>query len=194
MGSHTGLKGHSEAIRIFSKASVSNATLLIVANDFGGGCGRTCSLRKTIFNAWPHRRTDGKRIVVTALSRAETVAAYQTADLFLFPSNIECSPLVLFECMASHTPFLTTDVGNSAEIVEWSGGGMLLPTRTDAKGRSWAHVPTSSKMLSERFCDRTGNDRLAESGYAAWRERFTWSRIARDYEALYKNFCRSGRP
>jgi L-malate glycosyltransferase len=52
----------------------------------------------------------------------ETVAAYQAADLFLFPSDIERSPVVLFEAMASRTPFLTTAVGNAEEIFGWSGG------------------------------------------------------------------------
>jgi glycosyltransferase involved in cell wall biosynthesis len=56
--------------------------------------------------------------MITSLSRIETLAAYHQADLFLFPSNIECSPLVLFESIASKTPFLTTDVGNAKEIIE----------------------------------------------------------------------------
>ena len=62
------------------------------------------------------------RILILNIDREETVAFYQTADLFLFPSNIECSPIVLFEAMASKTPFLVTDVGNSKEIISWSEG------------------------------------------------------------------------
>ena len=65
----------------------------------------------------------------------ETIAAYK-AGYVLFSSNIECSPLVLFECMASKPLFLTTDVGNSAEIVKWSHAGLLLPTVKDANGFS----------------------------------------------------------
>jgi glycosyltransferase involved in cell wall biosynthesis len=128
VGSHTGIKGHRETFRIFGNARIADATLLIVANDFGGGCGRECRVREFLFNKRPGRRSAGKRVIMTELTRPETIAAYKTADLFLFPSNVECSPLVLFECMASKTPFLTTDVGNAKEIVEWSQAGKVLPT------------------------------------------------------------------
>jgi hypothetical protein len=38
VGSHTGIKGHAEAISIFKKARLKQATFLLVANDFGDGC------------------------------------------------------------------------------------------------------------------------------------------------------------
>ncbi|UFS72704.1 glycosyltransferase family 4 protein [Geomonas sp. RF6] len=190
VGSHTGLKGHAEAMRIFAHARIRNATLLVAANDFGGGCATACKLKRRFFNAWPPRRQDGKRIIVTSLPRQETVAAYQAADAFLFPSNIECSPLVLFECMASSTPFLTTDVGNAREIVEWSGGGRVLPTTKDRKGRSHAEIAGSVAMLEELYRDGTQRGRMAQAGFAAWQERFTWGNIAREYEKLYMNLLK----
>lgn len=185
VGSHTGLKGHVEAIQMFAKARISNATLLIAANDFGGGCAAACNIKRVLFNAWPGRRADGKRLLVTSLPRKETIAAYRSADLFLFPSNIECSPLVLFECMASHTPFLSTDVGNAREIVEWAGGGRLLPTSIDAKGYSRAEMSGSVAMLESVCRDHDGRRRLADQGFSAWQERFTWGTIAQQYERLY---------
>jgi len=113
------------------------------------------------------------------------VAAYKEADIFLFPSNIECSPLVLFECMASGTPFLTTDVGNTAEIIEWSNGGMLLPTKKDKKGCSIANINGSVKIL-EYMCENEVKRReMGEAGFRAWRERFTWEKISFRYEQLY---------
>ena len=185
VGSHTGLKGHAEAIRIFGRAPIRNATLLVAANDVRGGCASACTIKRVLFNAWPGRLADGKRLLVTSLLRQETVAAYKSADLFLFPSTIECSPLVLFECMASRTPFLTTDVGNAKEIIHWSGGGMLLPTRKDAKGYSRADVRGSAAHLGEACGDPAGRERMANQGFAAWRERFTWGKIAGAYEELY---------
>ncbi len=193
VGSHTGLKGHAEAIRIFAKARIRNATLLIAANDIPGGCARSCNIKKAVFNGWPGRRTDGKRVLIASLPRPETIAAYKTADLFLFPSNIECSPLVLFECMASRTPFLTTDVGNAGEIIQWSGGGMLLPTRKDAKGYSRANVAESAEMLATVYGDPEGRERMASAGFTAWQKRFTWGKIARVYEDLYSKLVQEGR-
>ena len=185
VGSHTGIKGHTEAIRIFARAQIRNATLLMVANDFGGGCARACKIRKALFNVWPKRKSDGKRLLITSLPRQETVAAYQAADLFLFPSNIECSPLVLFECMASRTPFLTTKVGNAAEIAAWSGGGIVLPTSIDAKGYSRAELPGSASMLEGVCGNRAQRELMGVEGHKAWLERFTWGRLAGSYEQLY---------
>jgi glycosyltransferase involved in cell wall biosynthesis len=122
VGTHSGLKGHEEAMRILRQARIEKATLLIVANDHGRGCGNKCSVLMKMFQADLRNRLSRKKLIITELSRADTVAAYKSADLFLFPSNIECSPLVLFESMASGLPFMTTAVGNSVEIVDWSGG------------------------------------------------------------------------
>ncbi|MBI1920670.1 MAG: glycosyltransferase family 4 protein [Geobacter sp.] len=189
VGSHTGIKGHAEAIRIFARAAIKNATFLMIANDFGG-CTRGCRMKETLFNAWPKRLLDGKRLLVASLPRRKTVAAYKAADLFLFPSNIECSPLVLFESMASGTPFLSTDVGNAAEIVRWSGGGEILPTSTDANGYARADLEGSARMLADLCRDAVRRKSLGEAGYAAWRERFTWEKIAREYEGLYYRVVR----
>jgi glycosyltransferase involved in cell wall biosynthesis len=186
-GSHTGLKGHREAFRIFGKARIKNATMLMVANDFGHGCGRECAVREFVFKTWPGHRSDGKRVIVTGLTRSETVAAYKAADLFLFPSNIECSPLVLFESMASRTPFLTTDVGNAAEIVKWSGDGMVLPTCAKRGGYSEAVASGSARILEELYHNLAMRTSMMERGFHAWQERFTWGKIAGEYEALYRS-------
>lgn len=193
VGSHTGIKGHSEAIKMFSKARIRNATFLIVANDFGGGCVTACKWRTRFFYLRPKHKFYDKRLIVTALPRKETVAAYKEADLFLFPSNIECSPLVLFECMASKTPFLTTDVGNAAEIIEWSKAGMILPTVKNSEGYSMANIAGSVGMLEEIHRDSQKSKKMQESGFKAWQERFTWGKIAMEYENMYQNLVRGGR-
>lgn len=185
VGSHTGSKGHTEALEIFSKARISNATFLLVANDLGGGCACSCRRKCRIFNLFPSRWKDNKKVIVTTLPRKETVAAYQAADLFLFPSNIECSPLVLFECMASRTAFLSTDVGNAAEIITWSGGGGLVPTVQDPDGYSRVSMPGAISMFEEIAADMHKREQMADNGYNAWLKRFTWGKIAESYEKLY---------
>lgn len=186
VGSHTGVKGHKEAIEIFSRAKIKNATLLMVGNVFGGGCSLSCPRKAFLFKLSPYRLFDSKSLIVTELSRKETVAAYHAADLLLFPSNIECSPIVLFEAMASKTPFLTADVGNSAEIVKWSGGaGIVLPTGKDKQGFSRVRIPGSVKILEEIYYDRARRKKMAEAGFNAWKKRFTWEKIANDYLKIY---------
>jgi L-malate glycosyltransferase len=185
VGTHTGLKGHEEAMKIFNQANIGRATLLIIANDQGRGCGTKCRVLKGAFSLDPRPRLSKKALVMTELTREETVAAYKEADLFLFPSNIECSPLVLFEAMASGTPFLTTDVGNASEIIDWTGGGALLPTIKDERGYSHAIIRGSAKLLEELYLDVDRRSRMARNGQEAWRSKFTWEEIAKRYEELY---------
>lgn len=185
VGSHTGAKGHKEAIAIFKKTHIINATLLIVAHPSWTRCARRCFLEKLIFNASFQRLTDRKQLIITSLSRQETVSAYKQADLFLFPSNIECSPIVLFEAMASQTPFLTTDVGNAREIIKWLGSGIMLPTSKDKYGYSLAEINTSAASLEAMYHNPKKRKIMAENGYRAWKKRFTWDKIAKQYEKVY---------
>lgn len=266
VGSHTGEKGHQEAIEIFKRARIKGATFLIIGNFSGPAgdkagwkenlvgalktpvkkllflairvsplnrkrlpkfflfdqsrnddsfrgrmakrinfffylarldkngmnCPKLCRVSEGTFNRSSQSRRESKRLLIRSMSREETVVAYQEADLFLFPSNIECSPLVLFECMASRTPFLTTDVGNSAEIIEWSqGAGMLLPTSKNEFGDAKAEVKGSAKMLERIFHDYPGRREMADRGFEAWQERFGWEKITGEYEALYSKLLSS---
>jgi glycosyltransferase involved in cell wall biosynthesis len=191
VGSHTGIKGHVEAIEIFRRSRIRNATFLIIANDFGDGCREFCERAKLDFNKSLKRLLDDKKLIVTSLPRKETVAAFKAAELFLFPSNVECSPLVLFECMASKTPFLTTDVGNAAEIISWSGSGQLLPTIKNANAYSEAEIDSAAEMLTHIFKQPAKRAAMQVAGFEAWRERFTWERIVENYEALYLNLLKN---
>jgi L-malate glycosyltransferase len=188
VGTHTGLKGHSNTIRIFSAARIKNAALVIVGNAWPfGGCQKKCRMKKRLFDLAPKRLFDRKMLLLEDLDRAQTVAAFQQADLFLFPSVTECSPLVLFECLASRTPFLTSGAGNSAEIIEWTGAGRLLPTHIDRRGRKKIDIKESALLLEQTLGDRDALERMKESGFTAWKKNFTWDKIARDYEKLYRS-------
>ncbi len=185
VGSYTGIKGQKEAVEIFLESELKNATLLLIGfhNDhYLQALNKSYRFRlRKLINAGSN-----KKIIITAgLNRAETVAAYKAADLFLFPSNVECSPIVLFECMAARLPFMTTEVGNSKEIIGWCNGGMLLPTTFDAIGYSHAVIKESVKMLNALYRDKEERKRLGENGYTAWKTRFTWEIIAKQYEELY---------
>jgi len=191
VGSHTGLKGHKEAISIFSHANIKNAVFVLVGNKVRGGCTLQCALRSLLFNFNPLHRIRNKRIYNLHLSREEIVDLFHAADLFLFPSNVECSPIVLFESMASKTPFLTTDVGNSAEIIDWCDGGILLPTFFNKKGYSFADIKKSAILLKEIWENSEKREKLKENGYTAWKKHFTWEEIANQYEKLYQNILNS---
>jgi len=192
VGSHTGIKGHAEAIEIFRRARINNITFIIIGNVFSERCYYSCKVKEFLFSINPLNVLINKQLLVRSLSREDTVALYRDSDLFLFPSNIECSPLVLFECMASRTPFLTTDAGNAREIIEWSDAGLLLPTDKDKKGYSHVKIDESVKMLEEIYRDPVKRAVMQDAGFNAWQDRFSWVKIAKQYEELYLTLLNRG--
>jgi glycosyltransferase involved in cell wall biosynthesis len=208
VGSHTGAKGHKEAIQIFHDADVKDAALVIVGNNIGPGCGDHCRRaaiafpfigpvqfghgKKGFYSSLFYGLKMGrflrnffrkKKIIVKSLSRSDTVDLFKEADVFLFPSKIECSPIVLFESMAAGTPFLATDVGNSKEIVKWSESGFILPTVYD--GSSRAKIAESARLLEQLLQDGELRKSLSQKGREAWLREFTWEKIVQKYEQTY---------
>jgi len=186
VGSHTGTKGHREAFQIFSKAKLKNAVFLIVGNTFNKLCRWKCKLKQFSINLNPINIKDRKKVMVVELPRSETVEAYKEANVFLFPSNIECSPIVLFEAAASKTAYLTSDVGNSKEITQWLKGGLVMPTVRNDKGVSYVKINESVKLLEKLYRDKKLRDSLAENGFREWKKNFTWKKISKEYNNMYK--------
>ncbi len=213
IGSHTGVKGHAEAIKIFKKARIKNTTLLILGNSNGRGCEWSCKMKSRLWKYSWQRIFNHKNLIVAEVPRPYVISAHQQADLFLFTSNTECSPIVLIESAAAKTPFLATEVGNSKEMAEWTGSGIILPTvkipmRKISKpmlllnqiysfviGRktyapfliSVAKIKESAKILEQMCNDKDKRIQMAEKGHQAWLERFTWETIADQYQTLYKD-------
>lgn len=184
IGSYTGIKGHREAIRMFLRAATWNAVLVLIGNGvktlehyFNGHYSYL--LLKLM------ARLKGKRILFVETDRSQTVDALRQADLFLFPSNVECSPIVLFEAMAAGVPFLSSRAGNAEEIVEWSGGGTTIPGVRDETKLERPDIATGAKLLGALLSDKALLDKLGTAGKAAWREHFTWQHIAEQYVAAY---------
>lgn len=130
------------------------------------------------------RTQPGKRVLALELSREALVQAYMAADLFVFASHIEYSPLVLFEAAAAGTPFLSVPAGNAEEIARWTGAGMICPAPCDGRGYTRVDPRVLSIKMREAMSDPHRLRELGEAGKRAWRERFTWATIAAQYEAL----------
>ena len=182
VGSHTGIKGHKLAIQAFGQAAIGRAVLVIIGNTLNNqGCLPSCRKRALLANLTGFGR---KTVHLLDPPRADVVAAYHAADLFVFGSNVECSPLVLFEAMASRTPFVSLACGNAAEIADWGQGGVILPTHPWKNGMVNGDVDDMATAITRLVRDPEERRRLAENGYRAWRERFTWERIVMQYESL----------
>lgn len=152
--------------------------------ETGTGCLAECrAIAQDINRAF----APGKQVFLLDPPRADVVAAYHAADLFIFGSNIEYSPLVLFEALASKTPFLSLDCGNAAEIVAWSGGGRIASTLHRTGGFVDADPTSFACEIDEMLHHPDELSKLAGQGYIAWLERFTWEKLSAEYESLYLN-------
>jgi len=108
------------------------------------------------------------------ISRDDVLAAYHQADIFLFASEKECSPLVILEAKASRVPFVSTDCGN---VREWSGGVVCPPDKM---------ATYANRLLDDDEIRRI----LAEEGFRQWKEKFTWESVVDRYEDLYQELHR----
>jgi glycosyltransferase involved in cell wall biosynthesis len=183
VGSHTGIKGHALVISAFRRARIGRAVLAIIGNSEGdGGCLPGCRRRANI----AHLLSFGlKQVLLLNPPREDVVAAFHAADLFVFGSNIECSPLVLFEAMASRTPFVTVACGNAEELAKWGGGGIVIPTEYRADGSATAGPTTMARAIEQLILNASERQCMGDAGYRAWIRGFSWERIAIRYEELY---------
>lgn len=184
VGGHTGLKGHAQSIAALrASRAAAGGTLAIVANTpTGRGCRPLCTARA----AFTRVAGRGRRVLLLDPPREQLLDAYADADLFVFCSMVECSPLVLFEAMAAGLPFVSVDVGNAEEIAEWSGAGVIVPSPRRENGLVDADTGAVAAAIDELLVDGDARRAMGERGRRAWRERFTWDSVAARYEQAYE--------
>ncbi len=108
------------------------------------------------------------------MEQSSLAALYANAIAVLIPSvAYEVFPLVLLESFAARTPVIVRNRGSLAEIVNASQGGLLFNDSAELG----AHL----KRLQS---DRDFRDSLGQSGYTAWRDRWTLSSHLNQYLSL----------
>jgi glycosyltransferase involved in cell wall biosynthesis len=185
VGGHTGMKGHAQAMAALrGSRHRPRATLAVVGNTpIGRGCLPTCNARAVM------TRATGHPVVLSNPPREQVLDAYYEADLFVFCSMVECSPLVLFESMAAGLPFVSLDVGNAAEIAEWSGAGLIVPSQRRDDGLVTADTGAVARAVDKLLADPERRREMGERGRRAWEQRFTWETTTSRYEALYEELA-----
>jgi glycosyltransferase involved in cell wall biosynthesis len=108
---------------------------------------------------------------------------YESAGIFVFPSEAENFPIVLLEAMAAGLAIITTEGTGCAEVV--GDAGLLVPIR-------------DSKAIGRALRRLLDNPELRRSLGAAARRRiednFTWSAVARRYVDEYRRHATNGGP
>lgn len=125
-----------------------------------------------------------RRASIVDLPRAELIECFFEADLFIFASKIEYSPLVLFEAAAAGLPFLTTPVGNAQEIAEWTGAGRVCPAITDQNGYIFVDTSALAAEVDRLIKDEDARGTMGQSGRESWQKRFNWRVIVANYEKV----------
>jgi len=162
--------------------------LKTIARALLGGTAPGCLPDDRMRSRWINLRGLGKkRSLLLDPPREDAVAALQAADLFIFGSNVEYSPLVLYEAVAARTPFVSLACGNAAEIASWTGGGVIAPTIQQEYGYVDGDADVFADVIAQLLRDQARLDSLAESGYLAWKDRFTWDKLVDKYEGLYRS-------
>ena len=131
-------------------------------------------------------RNTGKRLLMLDLSRTELVDAFVSADLFVFASHVEYSPLVLYEAVAAGTPFLSVPVGNAQEIADQTGGGVICPADRDERGYTKVKPKVLAHHIAGLARDPLRLQDLGSMGRKNWQDKFTWERITDRYETIFK--------
>ena len=191
VGNYTGGKGQDKLIEIVERADIDAATVLLVGRNLLDDRSLDDVLAKPIASL-AGASGGRKTVICKSLARDEVVQAFFAADLFLFPSMIECSPLVLFEAAAAGTPFITTDVGNSREIAEWTGAGVIAPGEVHETGFTFVAVAKAARLVEELFRDADRRRDMGRRGREVVLERYTWDTIVDRYEAVYREHIEAG--
>jgi len=188
------LKGQDLVLEAFRRSTLRDAAVVLVGPEIGrfaSGALRTRAgplfksrrraravLYELVERHVPERShrlewrlSDGKAVYILAgLPTQDVLTAYADADLFVFGSRVECSPLVIIEAMASGTPFISTPVGNVPEMP----GGVIV--------RDVVEMAEAIDRLAQK-----GEEwrELSEAGHTAWERDYTWDHVVDEYERLY---------
>jgi L-malate glycosyltransferase len=138
-------------------------------------------------------RYGNKHVLRVDLPRPQLIQAYLQSDLFVFASNIEYSPLVLFEACAAGLPFLTVPVGNATEIVRWTGGGELCEAPVDAEGYTRVEPAVLARSIEKLVADPAYLVALGAKGKRASKRRFNWASLTIEYEQLFRRLTEPSR-
>ena len=196
VGSQIAAKGHWEVLRAFSKAHLPRPATLIINGNVPGK-GKASLLKRTIKHGltgrWPltwEVRWRGllgpnKRVLITDVPRPDLVNLYKSADLFVLASHVEYSPLVLFEAAAAGTAFLSSPAGNSKEIAQWTGAGLVLETRSSRNAAIL--VSDLAQKMEQLIFNPLHLANLGKAGRESiFLNGFTWHKIVEKYHNLIR--------
>lgn len=172
VSNHYRAKGHRFVIDAFLQLKRKDVTLLIVGEAFVSTGFRMFAHFVTDYLRCRYESLVHPRIhLVSGKDRALVLSAYKTANLFVFGSQVEVSPLVMYESFAARLPFITTLAGNVANHADF-----LKIVKTPSE---------MAATIEELLNNDAMRKQLSEKAYELWAQNYTWSSIVERYEKLF---------
>lgn len=193
IANYTGEKGHAELIQVFKRLPVPRATLISAGGITPEPGPYFGYFKPDADRINTSNKFTGKRVVmVDGSQRDEVRDLLKMSNLFLFFSNIECSPLVLFEAAAAGVPFIASDAGNSREIAKWTGGGVIAKSHNRPAGRVAIDIKDAVWQTAKLAYNSKRRRVMGRTAHANWQKKFTWEKLAGDYIDLYESLLKAG--
>lgn len=168
VSNHSLLKGHRFFWNCVAQLKNYDVCGVLIGNPYFSGvkklvkeCYLECKIQGLRFNHY----------LFENLPREDVVSAYLDAEIFIFSSQVECSPLVMFESFASKTLFVTTNCGN---ISDYSDIVCLVENEAEAVS-----------VVKNYLVDKQHYQERLEKGYHLFRTSLNWKVVSQQYEQLY---------
>jgi glycosyltransferase involved in cell wall biosynthesis len=112
-------------------------------------------------------------IFLENLTRDKVLNLYKKSDYFLFTSRVECSPIVIFEALASGLPFFSLKSGNIEEISKKTKAGIC---KNNFINLSFAIIKILSN--SKRLI------KMSKNGISNFKMIYNWTKVFKKYENI----------
>jgi glycosyltransferase involved in cell wall biosynthesis len=168
VSNHSSLKGHDFFWKSIRQLHDLDVAPVLIGNPY------VSWWKKWLKECYTECRMSALReggLLLEGLPRDRVVDAYSDADIFLFGSKVECSPLVMFESFASRTLFVTTDCGN---VKDYRDVVCIVQREAEAV-----------EIVRDYCAHPAQYDERIERGYRLFQRSLNWEAIARQYETLY---------
>lgn len=121
----------------------------------------------------------GRTTFVGMLDHAGKLACFRDAAMFALPSYSENFGIAIVEAMACGLPVAISDRVNIWREIETAGAGLVSPPTIDDVER----------QIDRLAVDPAAAAAMGERGQRLVTERFTWSKIARELESVYRTLA-----
>lgn len=193
IANYTGEKGHQELLYVFKRLPVASTTL-VSAGAITPGIGSYDSFKAQAERINTSNKFPGKKVImIDGSKRVAVKELLKCADLFVFFSNIEASPLVLYESAAAGVPFIATAAGNSVEIAKWTDAGVVVKTNKRPNGRVAADLKDALWQLTKLAYNWRRRKKMGKLGRQTWKKKYTWRKISNDYLDLYEGLLKGSK-